>query len=149
VAAIDRPTLQSKRQSTRGLEGLSKFCRSVEIGWRGPSLRGGGSRQSYSAEKGGVDRVCAVAAADSPTVRKNASDRPVTTRWGGEWKGPSLRGGGNRQFYSETTLSGATSSRLFSSSCVLLLYLLPSSLSPFLLILSSILCCVAVEVLLL
>jgi hypothetical protein len=121
------------RQLT-GLHSTPNNNQTVCRGWKEPSLRGGSSRQFYSAGEGG-------------------------------WRGPSLRGGGSRQSYSaglllvgtietlatvvlETALSGATSSRLFRSSCVLLLYLLPSSLSPFLLILSSILCCVAVEILL-
>jgi hypothetical protein len=45
-------------QFTRGPEGLSKLYRSVEIGWKEPSLRGGGSRQFYSAgESGRVERT--------------------------------------------------------------------------------------------
>jgi hypothetical protein len=75
VAAIDRPILQSKQQSARAIADRPTL---TTIGWRGPSLRGGGSRQSYSA---GLLLVGAT----------------LTTIG---WRGPSLRGGGSRQSYS-------------------------------------------------
>jgi hypothetical protein len=60
-----------------------------------PSWRGGGGQQSYLILKtphvGGKDQVGTVTAANSPI--------PILISANG-WKGPSLRGGGSRQFYS-------------------------------------------------